>query len=72
MSPKASIITIIVVGGWVLFFALKYGFIGGSGAGSYRQKNPLNYWLGVATTTIGVLVAIIALILNSVGLMDLK
>jgi hypothetical protein len=69
MSPTADLIVILVVGGAVLWFALKFGFVGGGGAGAYRNKNPFNYWLGVTTTAVGVLVAIVVLILTSIGVM---
>ena len=69
MSPTANLIFIIVVGGGVLFFALKFGFIGGGGAGAYRNKNPFNFWLGVGTTAVGVTIAAVILVLTSIGVM---
>jgi uncharacterized spore protein YtfJ len=62
-------IGIVVVGGAVLIFALRFGFIGGGGAGAYRTKNPFNFWLGVGTTGVLVFIAVIVLILMSVGVM---
>jgi len=67
LSPNANMILVIMVGGAVLFFALKFGSIGGGGAGAERHKNPFNYWLGVGTTAVGVLIAAVILILTSVG-----
>jgi hypothetical protein len=72
MNPKLDAFLVLLIGGWVLFFALRFGFVGGSGVGAYRNKNPFNYWLGVGTTGVLVLVAAIALVLSSVGLIDLK
>ena len=62
MSPRANVILVILLGSGVLFIAFKTGFIGGGGAGAYREKNPFNFWLGVITTGIGVIVAMIILI----------
>jgi hypothetical protein len=69
MSARANLIFVILVGGGVLFFALKFGFIGGAGVGAYRNKSPFNYWLGVAITAAGVVIAAIILVLTTIGVM---
>jgi len=69
MSPTGNLVLVILVGGGVLAFALKYGFIGGGGVGAYRDRNPFNYWLGVGTTAVGVLAAAIVLVLSILGVM---
>jgi hypothetical protein len=56
-----------VVGGGVLFFALKFGTIGGGGAGAERTKDPFNFWLGVGMTAIGVVFAAVMLVLVMFG-----
>jgi hypothetical protein len=67
LSPTANLVLILVVGGGVLFFALKFGTIGGGGAGAERTKNPFNYWLGVGTTAVGVIFAAVMLVLMMFG-----
>lgn len=70
MSTTGNMILVLVVGGGVLFFALKYGFIGGSGVGAYRDKNPFLFWLGLITTAVLVLLSAVMLVLSSVGLVN--
>lgn len=67
LSPTANIVLVLVVGGVVLFFALKFGTIGGPGVGAERAKDPFNYWLGVGTTAVGVIVAAVMLVLMLFG-----
>jgi hypothetical protein len=62
LSPTASLILVVVLGSGILFFAFKWGFVGGGGAGAYREKNPFNFWLGVIITAACVLIAVIILI----------
>lgn len=70
MSPVASLFFILMVGGGVLFFAFRFKFIGGGGAGAYRDKNPFNYWLGVGITSAGVLFAAVMLVLIFAGIVQ--
>lgn len=70
MSARANLIFIILVGGAVLLCAFKWGFIGGGGAGAYRQKNAVNYWVGVGVTSVGVLFAVVMLVLSSFGILQ--
>ena len=67
LSPTATLILILLVGGAVLFLALKFGTIGGVGAGAERTKNPFNYWLGVTMTAAGVMFAAVTLVLIMFG-----
>ena len=50
MSTRGQALLLLAGSCLLLFAALKTGFIGGAGAGSYREKNPINFWLGVGTT----------------------
>lgn len=50
MNPKLELILGIFLGAGLLFVALKYGTIGGSGAGATRDRNPFLFWLAVSTT----------------------
>jgi F0F1-type ATP synthase membrane subunit c/vacuolar-type H+-ATPase subunit K len=62
MSPKANLIVAILLGAGILFFALRYGTIGGAGAGATREKNPFLFWLGVLITAVFEAVAIVIFI----------
>jgi|KBSMisStandDraft_5_1062788.scaffolds.fasta_scaffold205902_2 hypothetical protein len=62
MSPRTNLIVGIILGAFVLFLALKYGTIGGAGAGAERNKQPFLFWLGVSMTALFEAVAIIILI----------
>lgn len=44
---------------FILFMALRLRSIGGAGVGADRDKNPLNFWLGVGTTAFMGIVALV-------------
>ena len=50
MSLRTQALLLLALCCLVLFIALKLRVIGGGGAGSERDKNPFNFWLGVGTT----------------------
>jgi hypothetical protein len=70
-ETRINLIVGVVVGSVVLFSALKFGFIGGGGAVSRRDTNPIPFWIGVAVTGFGLAVAIILLVLAAVGVVRL-
>ena len=47
MSTTSIYVIAIILGLVILFFALKFGSIGGGGRGARREENPVLYWLGV-------------------------
>ena len=62
MSGRAELTVGVVLGLGVLFIAFKWRFIGGGGGGANRDKNPVNFWLGVGITGVFTLIAIVILI----------
>jgi len=42
----ALVLIFLVSSAW-LYAALRHGFVGGTGAISRRQEQPVSYWLGV-------------------------
>jgi hypothetical protein len=66
-AAYGEMIFAIVLGIGLLFFALKFGTIGGSGAGAERDRNPILFWMGVTITALGTLLIIIVLIWTLLG-----
>ena len=62
MSTTGIYVIVVILGLGILFFALKFGTIGGAGAGARRDENPLLYWLGVSITGGMVLLGVIMLV----------
>jgi len=62
MSDRIYLVILILVLSGLLMLALKSGFIGGVGTGSYRDRNPIPFWAGVAVTAFAELLLIAALI----------
>jgi len=62
VNPEVELALGILLGAGILFFALKYGTIGGGGAGATRAKNPFLFWLGVSTTAVIEVIFIMILI----------
>jgi hypothetical protein len=62
MSDRGLLALGIIMGIMVLAIAFKWGEIGGGGAGANRDKNPINFWLGVCITALFTAVAIVFLI----------
>lgn len=69
MTPIEHDIILIVVGGGVLAFALRTGFMGGGGPGAYKEKNPVGYWIGVTIMAVAVIFGTVSFILDLFGLM---
>ena len=67
LSADAALILGILLGLVVLFIAFRWGTIGGGGAGADRDKNPINFWLGVTITGVFTLIAIAILIGNYIS-----
>jgi hypothetical protein len=62
MGARGQALLLLAGSCLLLFAAFKLRFIGGGGAGADRDKNPINFWLGVGTTAFIAVVALIVLI----------
>jgi hypothetical protein len=61
LRDRLELVVIVLAGAGFLFIALRWGFVGGGGGVSYREKSPINFWLGVAVNVIIVVGALAAL-----------
>ena len=58
MSERIQALLLVALCSVVLFIAFKFRAIGGGGTGAERDKNPVNFWLGVGTTAFMGIVAL--------------
>lgn len=68
MDDRIYLLLLVLLIAGLLFLALKTGFVGGVGVGSYRAEQPISYWTGVAVTAFVLLALIVVLISAAFGL----
>jgi hypothetical protein len=61
LQDRLELMLILIAAAVLLFIALRWGFVGGGGGVAYREKNPVNFWLGVALNAIILVGAVIGL-----------
>lgn len=64
MGDKMQLLITILLFAFVLFFALKFGVIGGAGAGTKREEEPIIFWLGVGLTSIFLMLLVVVLVVS--------
>jgi hypothetical protein len=52
MGDRGILIFAVIMGIAILTIALKFGEIGGGGAGASRTENPILFWMGVIITAV--------------------
>ena|SRR6185312_16616149 len=57
------VIGLLVSSAW-LYAALRYGIVGGAGAVSRRQEQPISYWIGVGLNVLIALGCVVALVMT--------